>query len=55
MPVAVVPLWQVAHVPGAMPVWFMVAGFQPAVLWQLSQVCVVRMWLADLPVARVPL
>jgi hypothetical protein len=30
-PVAVEPLWQVAHEPGATPVWLKVAGFQPVV------------------------
>jgi hypothetical protein len=43
LPAAVVPLWQVVQVPGAMPVWFIVAGFQLAVLWQVSQACVVGM------------
>ncbi|MFH1819749.1 MAG: hypothetical protein ABIK08_08855 [Pseudomonadota bacterium] len=32
LPVAVVPLWQVAHVPGATPVWLKVAGAQALVL-----------------------
>ena len=32
LPVAVVPLWQVAQVPGAMPVWLKVAGVQALVL-----------------------
>ncbi|QLQ01501.1 MAG: hypothetical protein HZY77_10135 [Thiobacillus sp.] len=32
LPVAVVPLWQVEHVPGAMPVWLKVAGVQALVL-----------------------
>jgi hypothetical protein len=36
LPVAVVPLWQVEHVPGAMPVWLKVAGVQALVRWQVS-------------------
>ena len=32
LPLAVVPLWQVAQVPGAMPVWLKVAGVQALVL-----------------------
>ena len=55
LPVAVVPLWQVEQVPGATPVWLKVAGVQPVVRWQVSQVCVVGMWLVGLPVAVVPL
>jgi len=55
LPVAVVPLWQVEHVPGAMPVWFIVAVFHDEVLWQVSQDAVVGMWFADLPAAVVPL
>jgi hypothetical protein len=31
LPVAVVPLWQVAQVPGAIPVWLKVAGVHPVV------------------------
>ena len=31
LPVAVVPLWQVAQVPGAMPAWLKVAGVQALV------------------------
>ena len=31
LPFAVVPLGHVAHVPGATPVWFMVAGVQAVV------------------------
>ena len=55
LPVAVVPLWQVAQVPGAMPVWLKVAGVQADVLWQVSQDAVVGMWVVGLPVAVVPL
>lgn len=42
-PVAVDPLWQVAHVPGATPVWLNVAGSQAVVLWQVSQDALVGM------------
>ena len=55
LPVAVVPLWQVEHVPGAMPVWLKVAGVQALVLWQVSQDAVVGRWVVGLPVAVVPL
>jgi len=41
LPVAVDPLWQVAQVPGATPVWLKVAGIQARVLWQASQAAVV--------------
>ena len=55
LPVAVVPLWHVAQVPGATPVWLKVAGVQPLVRWQVSHDAVVGTWLAFLPVAVVPL
>ena len=55
LPVAVVPLWQVAQVPGATPVWLKVAGVQALVLWQVSHDAVVGMWVVGLPVAVVPL
>jgi hypothetical protein len=55
LPVAVDPLWQVEQVPGATPVWLKVAGVQALVLWQLSQACVVGIWLVGLPVAVEPL
>ncbi len=41
LPVAVVPLWQVAQVPGATPVWLKVAGIQAVVRWHVSQAAVV--------------
>ncbi|HSC94248.1 MAG TPA: hypothetical protein VLC73_04725 [Burkholderiales bacterium] len=41
MPRALVPLWQVAQVPGATPVWLKVAGSQAVVRWQVSQEAVV--------------
>ncbi|MFH1819752.1 MAG: hypothetical protein ABIK08_08870 [Pseudomonadota bacterium] len=55
LPVAVVPLWQVEQVPGAMPVWLKVAGVQALVLWQVSHDAVVGMWAEGLLVAVVPL
>ena len=42
LPVAAVPLWQVAQVPGATPLWLKVAGFHADVRWQVSQACVVE-------------
>ena len=53
-PVAVVPLWQVAQVPGSTPEWLKVA-FQLLVVWQVSQDAVVGRCPLDLPVAVVPL
>ena len=55
LPLAVVPLWHVAHVPGATPVWFIVAGVQPVVLWQVSHDEVVATWPEGLPFAVEPL
>ena len=55
LPVAVVPLWQVAQVPGATPAWVNVAGFHAEVRWQLSQESVVGRCVAGLPVAVLPL
>jgi hypothetical protein len=55
LPVAVEPLWQVAQVPGATPLWLKVAGSHAVVLWQLSHDAVVGTCLADLPVAVLPL
>ncbi len=37
LPSAVVPLWQVAQLPAAMPLWLKVAGVHAVVLWQASQ------------------
>jgi hypothetical protein len=42
LPVALVPLWQVAQVPGVTLLWPDVAGFQPVVLWQVSHEAVVE-------------
>jgi len=47
LPVALVPLWQVAQVPAAMPVWLNVAGFHAVVRWQLSHCAEVVMCVAD--------
>ena len=55
LPVAVLPLWQVAQVPGATPPWLKAAGFQATVLWQVSQDAVVGMCAPGLPVAVLPL
>jgi hypothetical protein len=55
LPLAVVPLWQVAQVPGATPAWVNVAGVHAVVLWQVSHDAVVGMWPPGLPVAVVPL
>ena len=55
MPVAVVPLWQLAQ-PDVMPVWLNAAPAKLAVLlWQVSQAAVVATWVAGLPVAVAPL
>jgi len=35
--------------------WFHLAGFQPLVLWQLTQLTLVGMCVATLPVAALPL
>jgi len=41
LPFAVVPLWQLLQLPAFTPVWLIVAGFQPVVLWHRSQLSVV--------------
>jgi hypothetical protein len=51
LPFAVDPLWQVAQVPGATPVWLNVAGIHAVVRWHVSHEAVVGRWLADLPFA----
>ena len=48
-------MWQVAQVPGATPLWLKVAGVQPVVRWQLSQLWVVGTWPEGLPAAELPL
>jgi hypothetical protein len=55
LPVAVLPLWQVEQVPGAIPVWLKVAGSQAVVLWQLSHEAMVGMCEPGFPVAVDPL
>jgi hypothetical protein len=55
LPRALVPLWQVAQLPGATPAWLTVAGVQAVVRWQLSHAAVVGTWVAALPRALVPL
>ena len=55
LPRAVVPLWQVAQVPGVTPVWLKVAGVQAVVRWQVSHDAVVGTCVAVLPRAVVPL
>ena len=48
-------MWQVAQVPATTPVWLNVAGVHAVVRWQVSQLCVVGIWVAGLPRAVVPL
>ncbi|MDD1632869.1 MAG: hypothetical protein LUP91_11785, partial [Methylococcaceae bacterium] len=55
LPLAVVPLWQEAQVPGATLLWLIVAGVQPVVRWQASHEAVVTVWFEFLPLAVVPL
>ena len=57
LPVASVPLWQLAQLVATVKVlWLTLAPVQTVVdLWHDSQVAVVAMWLPDLPVATVPL
>jgi hypothetical protein len=43
LPLAVVPLWQDAQVPGATAACENDAGFHPVVRWQASQAAVVGM------------
>ena len=55
LPTAMLPLWQVAHVPRTEPWSTRSAGDQRELLWQSSQMFVVAMWVEFLPVAVVPL
>ena len=55
LPVAVEPLWHVAHEPAVTELWLKVAGFHARFVWQVSQACEVGTWAALLPVAAVPL
>ena len=54
LPVAVVPLWQLAQLPFTL-LWSNAAPDQLLVVWQSSQVLPLAIWLADLPVATLPL
>ena len=55
LPVAAVPLWQVAQLPLTWLWSTRVTGFQNTVEWQDSQFVVEAMWVGVLPVAMVPL
>ena len=55
LPRAVTPLWQVAQLPGLTLAWLNEAGVHAAVLWQVSQLWLVAMWLVVFPRAVVPL
>ncbi|MEQ1663555.1 MAG: hypothetical protein ABL877_12755 [Thiobacillus sp.] len=52
---AVLPLWQLAQVPGGTLLWLKPAGVQAAVLWHESQAAVVGTCPAGLPAAMRPL
>ena len=54
LPVAVVPLWQLAQVPVTLE-WLKFAGVQAVVEWQVEHSAVVGIWVAVLPVALEPL
>jgi hypothetical protein len=51
LPVAGLPLWQLAQLPGATALWLKLAGVQAPVLWQVSQAAVVAMCVLGLPLA----
>ena len=51
LPVAVLPLWQVAQLPGVTLVCLNEAGIQAVVRWHVSHAAVVCMWFAGLPEA----
>jgi hypothetical protein len=54
LPLAIVPLWQLAQ-PVLMPVWFMVGAANDVVfLWQESQLNAVGICVAGLPFAVLP-
>lgn len=55
LPVAMVPLWQLAQVPVTWVWSTRVTGRHTDVVWQFSQVAVDVMCVLLLPVARVPL
>ena len=52
LPLADVPLWQLAQVPAAPLLWLKVAGTQPEMRWQVSHDAVVGTWV--LPCASAP-
>jgi hypothetical protein len=53
LPLAVVPLWQLAQ-PVFIPVWFIIVGLKAAVdLWQVSQAALVGICVVGLPFAAV--
>ena len=55
-PLAIVPLWQVAHwAVTTCCVWFQVDGVHAFTVWQAMQFAVVGRWLAFLPLAVLPL
>jgi hypothetical protein len=54
LPVACVPLWQVAHEPVTLA-WSNRTLVHVDVLWQLSHPAAVAIWFAGLPVAEEPL
>jgi hypothetical protein len=54
LPVAVVPLWQLAQLPVTL-LWSKRAPDQLLVVWQSSQLLPLAMWLTDLPSAVMPL
>ena len=53
-PVAVVPLWQLTHVP-VTEAWLKLTDDQLVGTWQSLQAAVVATWLAGLPLAIWPL
>jgi hypothetical protein len=55
LPVALLPLWQVVHVPGATPLWSKRAPDQVEVRWQESHAAVVATCPAGFPTADAPL
>jgi hypothetical protein len=54
LPDAILPLWQLAHVPET-ALWLNRAFCHEVVVWQSSQVLLVGIWFDDLPPAIVPL
>ncbi|TFH69296.1 hypothetical protein E3W66_05110 [Gammaproteobacteria bacterium LSUCC0057] len=54
LPVAAIPLWQLAQLPVTAE-WSNTAPSQLLVVWQSSQLLPLAIWLGDLPSATVPL